>query len=128
LSRATDQLLNRCGRNQYGITSEDLPKRENIDNWSKLRAEFLETYKDRWLMLFSNLNKKQLWESLFSSSQNYRTPSLSSFYVEIREYSTIESYLLDFLLSRKDVALRKLGYSETEVSAIVREFNKEFYG
>jgi hypothetical protein len=126
MSRATNRLLQRGGRNQYGITSEEMPKM-NFEDRLKLENEFINTYKEKWLLLFSNMNKKKSWELLYSEPMNYVTPSLSSFYSEVRGYESMERYLLKFLLSKKEVALHKIGMSADDTLKIVREFNQQYY-
>ncbi|WP_426370263.1 hypothetical protein [Pseudocolwellia sp. HL-MZ7] len=127
MSQATNHLLHRGGRNQYGITSEDLPRRMSFEDKKALESEYVSRHKEKWLALFINFNKKQSWELLFSKPMKYRTLSLSSFYSELREYESVEEYLLNFLLTRKEVALELMGFSDDDAHKVIKEFNQKYY-
>lgn len=107
MSRKNDELLYRNGRNQFGITSEDLPKYSNIDQWPQIKREFIDFYKESWLILFSGLNKKEIWQKLHGNSESkFRKTSLNEFYSILRSAKSTEHYLEQYLLENKDFALK----------------------
>lgn len=128
MSRTTDYLLHRNGRNQFGIETDDLPNAGNVKDWPKIKQEFLDQYKEQWLRLFSGLNKKQVWKLLYDNEdKGFRKISLSSFYSEVRGRS-LDKYLEQFLLSNKDFALKIIGRSEKERQKIIKDFNTKYWG
>jgi hypothetical protein len=128
MSRATDYLLHRNGRNQFGIDSDDLPGATNVEDWPRLKKEFLDQYSKQWLNLFSVLNKKQIWSLLYENEdKGIRKISLSSFYSDVRNRS-INDYLDQFLLSNKDFSLRLIGISDEDRHKVIKAFNAKYWG
>jgi hypothetical protein len=128
MSRTTDYLLHRDGRNQFGIENDDLPSAKNVHNRQRLKEEFLDQYGKRWLNLFTGLNKKQIWSLIYANeNKGFRKISLTSFYSETRNWP-IDSYLEKFLLLNKDFSLSVIGISDEERNSVIKEFNANYWG
>ena len=123
-------LLRKSGRDQFDITER--PSRDfegkavqyssydiaMVDKHYKLNEEFVIKYKEQWLRIFADLNRKEVWNLIHPLG----TISLGTFYRHVLIHDTLDDFLCYQLVRNKRKALALLGFEETEIMQQLRAF------
>lgn len=134
MSRATNHLLRRNGRDQYGnkgngLESYALSKSKEEEEIWKIRCKEADDhlyikYSADWITMFDGLNKKELWSKLCPHGK----PSLQTFYKQCSGRDSYNDLLRYLFLSNKYRALRILGVSFKDSREHLKSHNWSYAG
>lgn len=131
MSRATDFLLSRNGRDQYGNAGDGSRASEAVRGprtdgmWAVHRAlhdQLVERYGDAWLARYAGQSRQKVWEDLRRGQSSFC--SLSTFHKMVKEFDSYERFLLYWLVSDKRFALTLLDVPVANIDAEMEKYRE----
>lgn len=131
MSRSTDQLLWRNGRNQFGDPGEGRARpvtvRTATDDamWAlhaELNDQLVERFGAQWLARYAGKARRQVWEDFRRG--HWERYALSTFSKMVKEFNSYDSFLLYWLLTDKRFGLTLLDVPGPEIDAEMAKYEE----